>query len=463
MSSNLFPAQDRKAAAQAVTEVLDNQPSLRYAWGVVGILSFAYTFSFIDRQILSLLVEPIREDLGLTDTGVSLLHGLAFAIFYTTMGYPIGRLADRSTRKYIIAIGITFWSLATAACGLARDFTQLFLARVGVGVGEAALSPAAYSMISDYFPREKVGRAMGVYTIGIYVGTGLALIVGGAVVEVATNMPPIALPWFGEIKAWQLTFFVVGLPGLLIAALVALVKEPARRGIDEKVEEQSFSAGLVYIWAHRKLYAPFILGASFVAMIGYACNLWLPTFFIRAHGFTPGEAGLAVGLMVLVGGAIGVYGGGYVADRMMARGKYSAYPLVIMWSGVGITIPIALVPFMPTPELAMLAYLPASILTSVTSSTSPAAIQLITPNEMRGQVSALFLLALNMIGLGIGPTLVALVTDYSFKDPAMVGYSLAIVCVAAVPPAVILLTLSLRNFAARIKEREVRDQNALLI
>ncbi|MDA5192577.1 spinster family MFS transporter [Govanella unica] len=436
----------------------DDQPSLRYAWGVVGLLSFAYTFSFIDRQILSLLVEPIRRDLGITDTGVSLLHGLAFVIFYTTMGYPIGRLADRATRKWIIAAGITVWSLMTAACGLARDFTQLFMARIGVGVGEAALSPAAYSMISDYFPREKVGRAMGVYTIGIYVGTGLALIVGGAVVQMAMHMPPLEVPYLGSIKAWQLTFFVVGLPGLLIALLVSLVREPARRGVETVTRDgQSFMDGLRYIGAHWRLYAPFMMGTSFVALIGYACNLWLPTFFMRVHGFTAGEAGLYVGLVVLVGGVIGVYGGGMLADHLMARGRYIAYPLVIMLSGIGIVIPIILVPLMPTPALAILAYLPAAIFTSVPSSTSPAALQLITPNEMRGQVSAAFLLVLNLFGLGIGPTAVALVTDYGFKDPAMLGYSLAIISTCAVPPAVILLSLSLKGFAARIRERETLE------
>ncbi len=204
-------------------------PSSAYAWYVVVVLTAAYVVSFIDRQILALLVEPIRRDLGLTDTQMGLIMGSAFALFYTILGIPLGWLADRFSRRGIIAAGITIWCLMTAACGLSRNFGQLFLARVGVGVGEAALSPSALSLISDYFPRERRGRAISFYNMGVSLGAGIAMIGGGWIIAGIIDAPPTTLPVVGEIYAWQTVFLVVGLPGLAIAALMATVREPERR------------------------------------------------------------------------------------------------------------------------------------------------------------------------------------------------------------------------------------------
>ncbi|MBT7799203.1 MAG: MFS transporter, partial [Gammaproteobacteria bacterium] len=206
-----------------------NWPSPTIAWYAVGILFVAYTFSFADRFILSLLIEPIKQDLNLSDTKISLLHGFAFAIFYTFMGIPIGRLADKYNRRTIIVWGIATWSCMTAVCGITKGYWQLFAARVGVGVGEAALSPAAYSMIADLFPAQKLGRALSVYTTGAFVGAGLAFIIGGTAIAAITTSPEITLPVIGTIRSWQAAFFLVGLPGLLVAALMYTVKEPLRR------------------------------------------------------------------------------------------------------------------------------------------------------------------------------------------------------------------------------------------
>ena len=174
-------------------------PNPLYAWFVVGVLMLAYMNSFIDRQILSLLVEPIRADLGISDTQVSLLAGLAFSIFYTLMGVPLARLADQSNRRNIILVGIGSWSIMTALCGAAQNFWQLFLARIGVGVGEAALSPAAFSMIADYFPKQRLARAISVYSMGVYFGAGLALMIGGVVIKMVSALPPTVLPVIGEV------------------------------------------------------------------------------------------------------------------------------------------------------------------------------------------------------------------------------------------------------------------------
>jgi MFS family permease len=199
---------------QAVGAITQARPSPTVAWYTVIMCMIAYVLSFVDRQIIALLIEPIQADLQITDTQFSLLTGLAFSLFYATMGLPIARWADVGSRPFIIAAGIVVWSFATAVCGLTRTYWQLFLARMGVGVGEAALSPAAYSIISDSFPKSKLGLAMGVYSIGVFLGSGLAFLVGGTVIEIVESYGGLTLPFIGDIKPWQATFFLVGLPGI---------------------------------------------------------------------------------------------------------------------------------------------------------------------------------------------------------------------------------------------------------
>lgn len=216
--------------------------SYAYEWYVVVICMLAYIFSFVDRQILALMIEPIKQDLQLSDTQFSLLHGLAFSLFYAFMGIPIALLADRYSRPKIIAIGVAFWSLATAACGLSRNFAQMFLARIGVGVGEAALSPATYSMLSDMFPRDKLGRAVGIYSIGSFIGGGMAFLIGGYVINLLKSVDTVLVPGIGAMRPWQVTFFIVGLPGLLVALLILLtVRDPHRLGLRRNAAGQAQS------------------------------------------------------------------------------------------------------------------------------------------------------------------------------------------------------------------------------
>ncbi|HBG82378.1 MAG TPA: MFS transporter, partial [Acinetobacter radioresistens] len=222
-----------------------------YTWYVVLLCMLAYIFSFIDRQILALMIEPIKADLNLTDTQFSLLHGLAFSLFYAFMGLPLAYIADRFSRPKLISIGIIFWSLATAFCGLSKNFVQLFLSRMGVGIGEAALSPAAYSMFSDMFSKEKLGRAVAVYSIGSFVGGGIAFLVGGYVIGLLKDTSLIDVPFFGMLKAWQMAFIIVGLPGIFIGLLFILtVKEPKRKGqrlnAQGEVEKVSFKSSFSF-------------------------------------------------------------------------------------------------------------------------------------------------------------------------------------------------------------------------
>src|SRR6185503_17082308 len=249
-----------------------SEPKMGYAWYVVLILMACYTLSFIDRQILSLLVAPIKQDLGISDTRVGLLQGLAFAVLYTALGLPMGRIADRRSRRNLIAVGVFFWSLMTALCSVARSFGSLFLARVGVGVGEATLGPSAFSLISDYFPKERLGTALSVYSAGIFVGAGLANIVGGIVTQAASNLQPVDLPILGTIAPWRFTFLIVGIPGLLVGLLVYTIREPLRKNLLRTADGQVSHLGIGEVLAQLKLRWQSVVGVSIGLSAQAMCN-----------------------------------------------------------------------------------------------------------------------------------------------------------------------------------------------
>lgn len=276
-----------------------------YAWYVVILCMLAYIFSFIDRQILALMIEPIKADLQLSDTQFSLLHGLAFSLFYAVMGLPLAYIADRFSRPKLISIGIIVWSLATATCGLSKNFIQLFLSRMAVGVGEAALSPAAYSMFSDMFSKDKLGRAVGIYSIGAFLGGGIAFLVGGYVINLLKGVTLIEVPLLGALKAWQIAFLVVGLPGIIIGLLFILtVKDPARKGQQlnqsGQVDQVKFTQCLQFIKKHAKTFACHYLGFTFYAMALYSLTSWTPAFYIRKFQLAPTETGYMLGTILLV-------------------------------------------------------------------------------------------------------------------------------------------------------------------
>ena len=268
------------------------------AWYMVSVLMVAYMFSFIDRSILSLLVSPIRADLQISDTQFSLLHGIAFALFYTGLGIPIARLADRYSRKHIISIGIVVWSFATAVCGLAKNFVQLFTARMMVGVGEAALSPAAYSMITDSFPKNQLGRAMAVYNTGVFFGVGLAYVIGGIVVTAVADITITGLPVIGELKGWQLTFFIVGLPGVLIALFCIMLREPKRGYVnDEHIPVRQI---LRFMRTNWSTFVTHFFGFAALTLYFNGFMAWAPALINRRFDMPTGQAGIYLGYIVLV-------------------------------------------------------------------------------------------------------------------------------------------------------------------
>ena len=426
---------------------------------MVFVLLLAQTFSFLDRMIMGLLVGPIRDTFQISDTQYSLLAGLAFSLFYALMGLPLARIADSRSRRNLIAAGIAVWSLMTAVCGLAKGFWMLFVARMGVGVGEATLAPGAYSMIADYFPKSLLARALSVYMVGVTLGSGFAYMLGGAVVAYVENMPQIVLPVLGAIHGWQLTFFIVGLPGLLVALLMMLsVREPPRRGLAANdVQAIALREVVDYLWSRRRAYGGHIIGVSIFIMVVYALNLWGPTYLIRTFGYTRPEAGWVFGIVMIVAGTSGLLLAGFIADSWMKRGVNDAYVRTIIVSIVGL-LPCALMMGFATSDVVGIAAISLAVFFSAfQGGLSGGTLALMTPNRMRGQATAVFQLFANLIGLALGPTVVAMTTDYIFGYDAAIGKSIALCAAVLCPLGGYILWRSL----AAIRT-EVQAQNSVM-
>lgn len=424
--------------------------SLAYPWYVVGVLMLVYVFSFIDRQILNLLVGPIRADLGISDTQMSLLLGFSFAVFYTFCGIPLGRLADSRSRRGLIAFGLVFWSIATAACGMVSKYWQLFLARVGVGIGEAALSPAAYSLITDYFPKERRATAMSVYSMGIFLGSGIAFLLGGLVITFAMQHGPVTLPLIGEIRPWQVVFLILGVSGVLFALVLLTVKEPPRGAAHAQAPLREV---LAYIKLNRRTVLCHNFGFAFLALSSYSASAWIPSFFYRVHGWDAGTFGLVYGSIVTVFACSGIIFGGWLADRWLREGKTDA-TLRVGYCAALACVPLgSLFVFPDSGTLAAILIIPGVFLLGMPFGVAPAGLQEMMPANMRGQATAVYLFIVNLVGLGIGPTAVALFTDYVFADDNAVGWSILIVCGAAQLLAVVLLRAGLAPFRESLARR----------
>lgn len=427
------------------------QSSLRYAWYVVGVLALLYVFSFIDRQIFSLLVGPLRRDLQIGDAQVSLLIGFSFALFYTFFGIPIGHLADVFSRRMIIAIGLVLWSGFTAGCGLAQSFTAMLLLRMGVGVGEAALSPAAYSLITDYFPPKRLATALSVYSMGIYIGSGLSYLLGGLVVRYASARAMWSLPLVGEIRPWQLIFFVVGLPGFLLVPLLLTVREPSRHGATVPNAAVPMQSAWSYLLENRRTVLLHNIGFGLLALSSYASGAWVPEFYRRRFHWDVGTTGIIYGIIVAVLGCAGLFGAGRIADSLRARGRANATVFVGVLIAL-VSIPVTCLLFSaPSAAWATLWLIPAAALAAAPFGVAPAAIQQMMPPAMRGRASAVYLFIVNIIGLGIGPTAVGACTQYLFRRDDAVNYSLMLVNSLACGLAAVVLSFALKPFLASLR------------
>jgi MFS family permease len=404
------------------------------AWYAAIVLMLCYTLSFVDRQILSLLVPFIKADLHINDTMVGLLQGFSFALFYAIMGLPLGRVADAANRRNLIAVCIAFWSLFTAGCAAARSYTTLFLARMGVGIGEAGLNPASFSILSDLFPKERLGAALSVFYIGNMLGSSLALIVGGTAVQAVTRQPEITLPILGTMASWRVTFLILGLPGLLFALLVYTVKEPIRKNLARTaagVTKLSIADTVVEIRSRWQSVVGISIGFVFQAACNYGFTAWVPTYFLRAHGWTIGQTGRALGFLILPFGCLGLYLGGWLSERWQKRGMIDA-PLVVAFPcAIGILLFLVPAMLMPTAAWSLALIGPGFFFLVLPMGTAGAALQLIFPNQVRAQVSALYLFILNLGGLTLGPLMPGVFADYLFKDPKMIGAGLSLTMAVA--------------------------------
>jgi MFS family permease len=423
-------------------------PNSAYAWYVVGALSLTNMVSYVERFIPTLLFAPIKKDFNLSDTQVSLLAGFAFVLFYVVFGVFIGRLADRASRKRIIMVGIFLWSLAAMACGLARSFAQLFIARISVGVGEATLGPSATSMISDYFPRERLARALSVYSGAQYLGAGLALVVGGLAIQLVSQLPPLVLPGIGRIATWQMTFLAAGLLGMLVLIPMLFVKEPPRRGVVRTGQGKGvpFSELWAFLRLNGKTFGAIYGAFSIHAILGFGTVAWIPSYFMRVFGWPSHDIGYIYGLMVGILGAAGVLLGARFAEWVAARGFADAYvraPLIVV---LVIAVPQVLCTLMPTAELSLILLGVCTLLSSFPVAVAIASLQIITPNQMRGQVLSFYLFTANILGLGLGPTFVALITDHLYRNEQFVGYSLSTAVAIILPAVAVILWLGLKPF-----------------
>ncbi len=403
-----------------------------YAGYALAVLVVAYVLAFVDRQILNLLVEPLKHDLSLSDLQISLLQGPAFALFLSLGGLPIGRLIDRKRRITVLSIGIASWSVAAAACGLAPTYPVLLLCRIGVGVGEASMTPSAYSLIGDWFTRQRQGLAAGVYSMGAYLGSGLALIGGGALVarvHASAN----------SIPGWRFAFLAVGAIGLPIALWVATLREPVR-GLDAaRPDAPSWPEAVAWFKGPSGLAAGVVnLSVALAAMASYALSAWIPSTLIRTFHLSPKQVGMAFGLTVVTAGMAGTFSTGLLGDALRRRGIRDGRLLALAGASILATPLAVLAPVAANPRLVMTMLWPLVFLITFAVGSGPASLQDITPGRLRGVQHAIAVLAVALLGLGLGPPLVAIVTDLVLHDEMQVGRALSIV----MPVALVLSAAS---------------------
>jgi MFS family permease len=438
----------RTAEPERTTLADQQYPSAGPAWYCVFALALATMVNFLDRGILTLLVEPIKHDLRLTDVQMSLIMGFAFTFFYAVLGLPVARLVDRKSRKIIMTVGITIWSVMTMVCGLATNFWQLFIARTGLGVGETTSGPSAYSLLSDYFPPHRLPRAISFLQVGFVLGTGLSLILGAWIISFVGAHPDISLPIVGQRHGWQMVLMLVGLPGLVVAAVMASVREPPRMG-GAQAEPTPIAEIFRFIVRHKTVYLPLFIGMGLRTSQMFGLQMWGPAFYGRTFGWSPSQVGYIAGLSVFIAMPIGLALGNWLAEHYWKNGVHDGNVRVVVLS-TAISAPLGILgPLMPSPWLAVGCLLFAQMTALMSAAPENAAIQTVTPNRLRGQMTFLFLFIMNVIGMGLGPTIVGALSQYLYGEP-QIRLSLATVALVMGVPAVYVFWRGLRPYGQAI-------------
>ncbi len=421
------------------------------AWAVLALLMLASIVSFVDRQVVAIVVEPMKVDLAISDSQVGWLYGV-FAVFYALAAWPIALMADSKSRKHIIAIGIFFWSVMTIACGLSRHFWQVFLARIGVGIGEASLGPATVSMTGDLFPREQIPLALSVFQTAAVMGSGIAFIIGGVVLELVQGAEPLVLPVVGELKPWQQTFVYVGLPGLLLAFVFLLLKEPARlqppasRRASMRVLQGFYRQNLPAVAFHH-------LGFLSLALLGYAFVFWSVSYFTRVHGVDAAEAAQRFGWIFLLTGPIGPVAAAMFARKLSDRGRRDANIIAGMAAGCLAVPAIVLIQFAPSAAWAYALYVPAMIFVNAPFGIANGSLPVIAPSVIHAQVAAIYLFVVS-IGNLLGPPIAGYFNEVVFPEADGVRYSIISLTLAFGVIGVLMLQLARRPYAAALDRME---------
>jgi MFS family permease len=408
-------------------------------WFLLGVLTTLYATSLIDRQVFALLIEPIRKSVGVDDFRIALLQGLSFAMFYAVFGLAFGWAADRSPRRGLVMIGVSVWSLATMGCGLARDFWQLALGRFGVGAGEAALNPAAYSMISDAFPRERLSTALAVFGAGALLGD-MAAKLSTAVLMSIIPKAGVTWPLVGHLEPWRVVFLAVGLPGLLLGSLIWLCAEPPR---SQRIglTRIDYRQALRFMGGRWRFFLPFFLGCSLIYATNNAFGAWSATFLIRTYGVTVSQVGYLLAATTIAPQLIGILAAGTIADRLFAAKRTGVHMHILILMAVGkaalVWAGLAAGRFW----LSALMFGLATMFSGIVA-IGPAALQLVTPNEHRGQVSSSWLLTVNLVGLGLGPAITGALATFVWRDPGKIGWALATTFLLLQPIAILLIALA---------------------
>jgi MFS family permease len=417
------------------------------AWWMLAVLLFFNILSFTDRYVMTMLVEPMKADLHASDVKMSLVLGPAFAILYGVSALPLGWLADRYPRRLVIYFGVTLWSLAATATGLARTFVTLLLARTVMGVGEASLTPSAYPLLADSFPRNRLTLALSIYQMGVKIGSAVAFSVGAVAIALAAKYGPFHIPGYGELASWQAVLAIIGAPGVMFALLAFTFSEPQRRAA---TESPSVPIGQ-FLRQNRALLALMAVGFCLVSMCAFSYSSWIPSYMTREFGWKPTRYGPALALINLIA-AVAMVAKGWIVDWLFGRGMKDAHLRFYSWL-VGLAVPVGLLTFSGiSPTIFLVAYGVLQAIAIEYIVYLGATLQLITPDALRGRVTGGFMAAFTAVGMGAGPSVVAVLTDHAFGDEKMLGSSLMTVTLVFLSLAFVCLRLALRHVAALVHD-----------
>jgi MFS family permease len=415
------------------------------AWWMLAVLLACYVLSALDKLVIYMLVDPIQKEMGLTDFQISLLIGPAFAICFGLAGYPLGWASDRLSRRWVIAGGVTFWSMATIATSLSKTFGGLFVARVG----EAALAPSAYSLIADRFPRKRLTTALSIYGMGPKLGTAASFAIGGAVIGYASHLGHVDLPIVGTLSPWRLALLMIGLPGVFFAMLMFTFREPVRRG---RKATAAAAKGLgSYLKANWKLYGSLLIGFSFAGMAAGGLIAWAPTYMTRHFGWTAQHYGPIMGAVSLIA-ALSIMAKGVVIDWLYARGIQDAHVRFYTWL-LAAAVPLTILAFVvQNPYAFILLYGAVNVVAVSFMLYVSATLQILAPSHFRGRITAIFMFMITVVAGGAAPTIIASLTDFVFQDKQALGLSLGLVSVTGLTLALLMLRYALIPLKAPLAE-----------